>query len=194
MYLWVVNICKSLRAYLSGWQTNKHTTASRTTQVWIRERNASEFLICIHNKSWMTYHIIVHTIIMVMNKKSNELTTICLQSLSLVSTWECLSCHPQIIIFDEKQVETGSFDLHLDSTRHNQIHIATTYNEHLRPSLFYLVHLIITSYKLCFVNWTPPFLSVLTSNVCISESESEYVLSQYKFTRKFVLRCTIGDR
>ena len=33
VYLWVVNICKSLRAYLSGWQTNKHTTASRTTQV-----------------------------------------------------------------------------------------------------------------------------------------------------------------
>ena len=27
-----------------------------------------------------------------------------------------------------------------------------------------------------------------------SESESEYLLSQYKFTRKFVLRCTVGDR
>ena len=25
-------------------------------------------------------------------------------------------------------------------------------------------------------------------------SESEYLLSQYKFTRKFVLRCTVGDR
>ena len=24
--------------------------------------------------------------------------------------------------------------------------------------------------------------------------ESEYLLSQYKFTRKFVLRCTVGDR
>ena len=26
-----------------------------------------------------------------------------------------------------------------------------------------------------------------------SESESEYLLSQYKFTRKFVLRCTVSD-
>ena len=121
----------------------------------------------------MNYHIIVHTIIMLMNKKSNKLTTICLKSLSPVSTWECRSCHPQIIIFDEKQVETGSFDLHLHSTRHNQLHIATTYNEHLRPNFFYFVHLIITSYKLCFVNWMPPFLSVLTSNVCILLQNSQ---------------------
>ena len=27
----------------------------------------------------------------------------------------------------------------------------------------------------------------------VSESESEYLLSQYKFTRKFVLRCTVSD-
>ena len=27
-----------------------------------------------------------------------------------------------------------------------------------------------------------------------SESKSEYLLSQYKFTRKFVLQCTVGDR
>ena len=26
------------------------------------------------------------------------------------------------------------------------------------------------------------------------QSESEYLLSQYKFTRKFVLRCTVGER
>ena len=26
-----------------------------------------------------------------------------------------------------------------------------------------------------------------------SESESEYLLSQYRFTRKFVLRCTVSD-
>ena len=92
----------------------------------------------------------------------------------------CRSCHPQIIIFDEKQIETGSFDLHLDSTRHNQIHIATTYSEHLRPSFFDLVHLIITSYKLCFVNWTPPFLSVLTSNVCILLQNSQ-IMDTYLF-------------
>ena len=95
----------------------------------------------------------------------------------------CRSCHPQIIIFDEKQVETGSFDLHLDSTRHNQIHIATTYSEHLRPSFFDLVHLIITSYKLCFVNWTPPFLSVLTSNVCILLQSSQ-IMDTYLFNHR----------
>ena len=28
----------------------------------------------------------------------------------------------------------------------------------------------------------------------ISETESEYLLSQYKFIRKYVLRCTVGNR
>ena len=28
----------------------------------------------------------------------------------------------------------------------------------------------------------------------VSESESEYLLSQHKFTRKFVLRCTVRNR
>ena len=42
------------------------------------------------------------------------------------------------------------------------------------------------------------FLSVCVAaaHFCASslESESEYLLSQYKFTRKYVLHCTVGNR
>ena len=37
-----------------------------------------------------------------------------------------------------------------------------------------------------YLSWCPPCLE--------SESESEYLLSQYKFTKKFVLRCTARKR
>ena len=36
-------------------------------------------------------------------------------------------------------------------------------------------------------------LAVQLGLVTESESESEYLLSQYRFTRKFVLRCTVSD-
>ena len=88
-------------------------------------------------------------------------------NLSLVSTWECHSCHRQTI-FPKKHVQTGLFLPHLDSAVQKQILIDTTYNEQLRPRILYLFHLIhITSYKLCLVIWTPPFSLILTSNVCI---------------------------
>ena len=37
------------------------------------------------------------------------------------------------------------------------------------------------------------FMNQLANNM-EKESESEYLLSQYKFTRKFVLRCAVGNR
>ena len=51
-------------------------------------------------------------------------------------------CSSYRTIFHEKHVKAGSFLPHLDSTIQNQIYIDTIYNEHLRPSFFYLVHLI----------------------------------------------------
>ena len=90
-----------------------------------------------------------------------------IKSIAIVSTWECHSCHRKQLIFHEKHVKTGSFLPHLDSTTENQIHIDTTFNEHLRPNFFYLVHLIyVTSYKLCLVIWMPPVSLILTNNVC----------------------------
>ena len=85
------------------------------------------------------------------------------------------------LIFHEKHVKTGSFLLHLDSAIQNQIHIDTTYNEHLRPKFFYLVLLIhVTSYKLCLVIWTPPFSLILTSNVRILLQSSQ-IMDTYLF-------------
>ena len=55
------------------------------------------------------------------------------------------------------------------------------YNEHLRPSFFYLVHLIhIPSYKLYLVTWTPPFSLYLTSNVSILLQSSQ-IMDTYLF-------------
>ena len=39
-----------------------------------------------------------------------------------------------------------------------------------------------------------PFNVFLVKNDFESESESAYLLSQYKFTRKYVLRCTAENR
>ena len=40
--------------YLSGCQIGKHTITKCTTQAWIKQINASKFLICIQSKSQMT--------------------------------------------------------------------------------------------------------------------------------------------
>ena len=83
--------------------------------------------------------------------------------------------------FTEKHVKTDSFLPHLDSTKQIQIHTDTTYNEHLRPNFFYLVHLIyVTSYKLCLVIRTPPFSLILTNNVCILLQSSQ-IMDTYLF-------------
>ncbi len=51
----------------------------------------------------------------------------------------------------------------------------------MRPDFFYLVHLIhITSYKLYLVTWTPTFLLILTSTVCILLQSSQ-IMDTYLF-------------
>ena len=102
-------------------------------------------------------------------------------NLSLVSTGNAIFAIDKRLIFHEKHVKIGSFLPHLDSAIQNQTHIDTTYNEHLRPKFFYIVHLIpVTSYKLCLVIWTPPFSLILTGNVCILLQSSQ-IMDSYLF-------------
>ena len=86
--------------------------------------------------------------------------------------WECHFCHRQTSNLSRKTCKNWfiSSTPWFSHTKPNPY----WYNEHLRPKLFYLAHLIpAASYKLCLVIWTPPFSLILTNNVCILLQSSQ---------------------